>query len=96
MLTNSVVIGRYDGNWVAVMQRGLPGVAERLIKARAGVLVAAPGLIERPYVFAGNDLPGVMLSTAVRRLINHVRGPAGRACGRADRQRRPATPRSPT
>jgi sarcosine oxidase subunit alpha len=32
--------------------------------------VVAPGLIERPYVFAGNDLPGVMLSTAVRRLIN--------------------------
>ncbi|MEP7021790.1 MAG: glycine cleavage T C-terminal barrel domain-containing protein, partial [Pseudonocardiales bacterium] len=26
--------------------------------------------VERPYVFAGNDLPGVMLGTAVRRLIN--------------------------
>ena len=70
VLTNSVVIGRYDGNWVAVVQRGLPGAAERLIKARAGVLVAAPGLIERPYVFAGNDLPGVMLSTAARRLVS--------------------------
>src|SRR5690349_10871638 len=70
VLTNSVVIGRYDGNWVAVAQRGLPGVAERLIKARAGVLVVAAGLIERPYVFAGNDLPGVMLSTAARRLVN--------------------------
>ena len=32
--------------------------------------MVAPGLIERPYVFAGNDKPGVMLSTAVRRLIN--------------------------
>jgi sarcosine oxidase subunit alpha len=32
--------------------------------------VAAPGLIERPYVFQGNDVPGVMLSTAARRLIN--------------------------
>jgi len=69
VLTDSVVIGRYDGNLVAVVQRGLPQVSERLIKARAGVLVAAPGLIERPYVFAGNDLPGVMLSTAVRKLI---------------------------
>jgi len=48
----------------------LPGAAERLIKARAGVLVVAPGLIERPYVFAGNDVPGVLLSTAVRRLVN--------------------------
>ena len=70
VLTDAVVTGRYDGNRVAVVQRGLPHVTERLIKARVGTLVVAPGLIERPYVFAGNDLPGVMLSTAVRRLIN--------------------------
>lgn len=70
VLTNSVALGRYDDNWVAVVQRGLPGIPERLIKARAGTLVVAPGLIERPYVFAGNDVPGVMLSTAVRRLVN--------------------------
>src|SRR5260370_2996338 len=69
-LTDSVVTGRYDGNWVAVVQRNLPGVIERLIKARAKALIVAPGLIERPYVFEGNDLPGVMLSGAVRRLIN--------------------------
>jgi len=70
VLTDAVVTGRYDGNWVAVLQRGLAHVTERLVKARAGTLVVAPGLIERPYVFAGNDLPGVMLSTGVRRLIN--------------------------
>ncbi|MGH3569192.1 MAG: 2Fe-2S iron-sulfur cluster-binding protein, partial [Pseudonocardia sp.] len=71
VLTDSAVLARYDDNWVAVVQRGPgPGVAERLVKARAGTLVVAPGLIERPYVFAGNDVPGVMLSTAVRRLIN--------------------------
>ena len=70
VLTNSVVLGRYDDNWMGVVQRGLPGVPERLVKARAKVLVAAPGLTERPYVFEGNDLPGVMLSTAIRRLIN--------------------------
>jgi sarcosine oxidase subunit alpha len=69
VLTDSVAFGRYGGNLVAVVQRGLPRVSERLIKARAKVLVVAPGLIERPYVFAGNDLPGVMLSTAVRRLV---------------------------
>ena len=67
---NAVVSGRYDGNWTAVVQRGLPGNTEQLIKARAKVLVVAPGLIERPYVFAGNDVPGVMLSTAARRLIS--------------------------
>ncbi len=78
--TNAVVAGRYDGNWTAVVQRGLPGGAEQLIKARAKVLVVAPGLIERPYVFAGNDVPGVMLSTAVRRLIGlHAVKPGERA-----------------
>lgn len=69
VMTDSVVNGRYDGNWVAVVQRSLPHVTERLVKSRAKVLVVAPGLIERPYVFEGNDTPGVMLSTAVRRLM---------------------------
>ncbi len=70
VLTDAVVVGRYDHNEVAVVQRGLAHVHERLIKARPKTLVVAPGLLERPYVFAGNDAPGVMLSTAVRRLIN--------------------------
>ena len=75
VLTDSAVLGRYDDNWVAVLQRAVPRadgppVEERLIKARPGALVVAPGLVERPYVFAGNDVPGVLLSTAVRRLIN--------------------------
>jgi sarcosine oxidase subunit alpha len=70
VLTNSVVTGRYDDNWIAIVQRELPHVAERLVKARAKVLVVAAGLIERPYVFEGNDLPGVMLGSAVRRLVN--------------------------
>ncbi len=70
VMANSVVNGRYDDNWVAVMQRNLPHVEERLVKARAKTLVVAPGLIERPYVFEGNDTPGVILSTAARRLIN--------------------------
>jgi sarcosine oxidase, subunit alpha len=73
VLTDAVVLGRYDGNWLAVLDRGSrPGGAatERLVRARAKTLVVAPGLIERPYVIEGNDLPGVMLSTAVRRLIN--------------------------
>lgn len=72
VLTDSVVAGCYEGGLVAVVQRlddtGL--VTERLVKARPAQLVVAPGLIERPYVVAGNDLPGVVLSTAVRRLIN--------------------------
>lgn len=70
VLTNSVVAGRYDDNWVSVVQREMTHVTERLVKARAKTLVVATGLIERPYVFEGNDLPGVMLSTGARRLVN--------------------------
>ena len=70
VLVNSTVTGRYDHNWVSVIDRSHPEFPERLIRARAGSLVVAPGLLERPYIFAGNDLPGVMLSGAVRRLIN--------------------------
>jgi sarcosine oxidase subunit alpha len=70
VLADSVAAGRYDGNWVAVAQRSHPGVHERLVRTRTRALVVAPGLVERPYVFAGNDLPGVMLSTAARRLVN--------------------------
>src|SRR5215471_13201017 len=81
VLTDAVVLGRYDANAVAVLERRHGGAeAERVIRARAKTLVVAPGLIERPYVFAGNDLPGVMLSTAVRRLINlHAVKPGQRA-----------------
>ncbi len=70
VLLDSTVTGRYEDNWVAIVQRSHPIAVERLIKARAKSLVVAPGLIERPYVFAGNDKPGVMLSGAVRRLVN--------------------------
>lgn len=70
VMTNSVVTGRYDHNWVAISQQGLSGVEERLVEARAKCLVVAAGTLERPYVFEGNDLPGVMLSTAARRLLN--------------------------
>lgn len=80
VMTNSAVLGRYDDNWIAVAQRDLAHVPERLVKARAKTLVVAAGLIERPYVFSGNDLPGVMLSTACRRLINlHAVKPGTRA-----------------
>jgi sarcosine oxidase, subunit alpha len=70
VLVDSVVAARYDHNWLAVLQRESPVARERLIKARARTLVVTPGLVERPYVFAGNDIPGVMLSTGARRLIN--------------------------
>ncbi|WP_420341867.1 sarcosine oxidase subunit alpha family protein [Paenirhodobacter sp.] len=41
----------------------------RLWRVRAGETVAATGAIERPLAFAGNDVPGVMLASAVRDYI---------------------------
>ncbi len=80
VLCDSVVTGRYDDNWLAILERGRPGGGERLVKTRAVSLVVAAGLIERPYVFAGSDLPGVMLGTAARRLVNlHAVRPGTRA-----------------
>ena len=70
VLTDSTVTGRYEDNWLGIVQRNHPLAIERLIKARAKMLVAAPGLIERPLVFAGNDRPGVITSGAARRLLN--------------------------
>ncbi len=70
ILLDSTVTGRFDDNWISIVQRSHPRAAERLIKARAKVLIVAPGLIERPFVFEGNDIPGVMLGTAVRRMVN--------------------------
>ena len=42
----------------------------RLWKIRAKRVVIAAGALERPMVFAGNDLPGVMLADSVRTYIN--------------------------
>ena len=101
VLINSVVVGRWDDNWVGVVQRGLPQ-QWRSAWSRCGrrCLVVAPGLIERPYVFAGNDLPGVMLSTARSPADQPLRGAAGAARGRLlgqpggrRRRRRPAAGR---
>ena len=46
-----------------------PGPRHRLWRIRAKQLVVATGAIERPLAFAGNDLPGVMLASAVRDFV---------------------------
>ena len=70
ILSDAAVAGRWEDNWLGIVERAPAGGPERLVKARAKVLVVAPGLIERPYVFAGNDRPSVMLSQGARRLLN--------------------------
>jgi sarcosine oxidase, subunit alpha len=63
VLDSASALGCFDG-LVAVWQ------GNTLHQVRARELIFATGAIEQPLVFAGNDLPGVMLSGGVRRLIS--------------------------
>jgi sarcosine oxidase subunit alpha len=62
LLDSASALGCFDG-LVAIWQ------GATLHQVRARELIFATGAIEQPLVFAGNDLPGVMLSGGVRRLI---------------------------
>jgi sarcosine oxidase subunit alpha len=56
-----------------------PGVPrQRLWLVRARRVILATGAIERPLVFADNDLPGVMLASAARRYANEFAALPGR------------------
>ena len=58
-------------------QRG--GPRHRLWKVRARRMIVATGALERPLAFAGNDVPGVMLASAVRDyVINWAVSPGDR------------------
>ena len=64
--------GVYDHGYVLIDEKVAdhsPGDGRprhRLWRVRARRVVAATGAIERPLAFAGNDIPGVMLASAVR------------------------------
>lgn len=72
MVARCMVAGVYDHGYVLAEERltdhspGAPGPRKRLWRIRAGRITAATGAIERPIPFAGNDIPGVMLASAVR------------------------------
>ena len=77
VLTRTTVTGIYDGGTYAAVERvsdhlaasdGMP--RQRLWRIVAPRAVLATGAIERPLVFGGNDLPGVMLAGAVRSYLN--------------------------
>ncbi|GLU31906.1 sarcosine oxidase subunit alpha family protein [Trinickia caryophylli] len=78
VLTRSTAFGYQDHNLVTVMQRltdHLPvsmrkGTRELLWKIRAKRVVLATGAHERPLVFGNNDLPGIMLASAVSTYIH--------------------------
>ncbi|MCY3776088.1 MAG: 2Fe-2S iron-sulfur cluster-binding protein [Candidatus Aminicenantes bacterium] len=67
VLTGSLAFGAYEGRLLSIAR------GDRLIHLRYGQLVAATGNHEYPLLFAGNDLPGVMLGSGVRKLLNLYR-----------------------
>ena len=78
LLPRTTVFGYMDHNYLTLNERvtdHLPSrpahlPRQRLWKVRAKQVIIAQGAHERPLVFAGNDLPGVMLAGAVRTYIN--------------------------
>ena len=74
VLTQTAVIGHYQNHWLSAVR------GNRLYKIRAGAVVVATGAFEIPMVFDGNDRPGVLLGTAVQRLVRmHGVAPGRRA-----------------
>ena len=69
--------GVYDHGYALLSERlndhnpEAKGPRQRLWKVRAAQIVTATGAIERPLSFAGNDLPGVMLASAMRDYVDN-------------------------
>ncbi len=62
VLPRTTALGIYDDGYVVALES--TAELERLWHVRADRVVLATGATERPITFAGNDRPGVMLSTA--------------------------------
>jgi sarcosine oxidase subunit alpha len=88
VLARTTALGLYERNFVIAGERctdHLPlakrtGVRERLWRIRPREVILATGAIERPLVFANNDLPGVMQADAA---LQYVRRYAVRSGGNA-------------
>jgi sarcosine oxidase subunit alpha len=83
--TRTCGFGVYDHGYVLADERvadHTPGDGRpkhRLWRIRAGKIISATGAIERPLSFAGNDIPGVMLASAVRDyVVNYAVSPGDR------------------
>ena len=85
-LTRTTAAGYWDHNALTLVERVTDHLGpnapshlprQRLWQVRAGRVVVATGALERPLVFPGNDRPGVMLATAVRRYLGEYGTRAG-------------------
>jgi len=83
--TRTMGAGVYDHGYVLGYERltdhapEASGPRHRLWRIRAAQIITATGAIERPLSFAGNDIPGVMLASAMRDyLVNFGVSPGDR------------------
>ncbi len=80
ILRRTAALGYYDHNLLSALEECSSGpVRQRFHKIRAERVVLAGGGMERPLLFSGNDVPGVMLAGAVREYAERH----GVACGQA-------------
>lgn len=85
VLSRTTAFGAYDSDVFGLVERfrdhllvpeaGKPRQRYWLVRTKRAIL--ATGAIERPMVFAGNDVPGVMLASAVRKYLNRYAVLAG-------------------
>jgi methylglutamate dehydrogenase subunit C len=87
LMPRSTIFGWFDGNVFGALERVNDHVAvpapfeprQRYWRIHAKRAVLAAGAEERPLVFGGNDLPGVMLASAMRSYANRYAAAAGKS-----------------
>ncbi len=78
VLLRTTAFGLYEHGLAALAEDLGPERAPRLRHLRAGRIVIAAGMIERPLPFANNDLPGVMSAEAALHYLRRFGVVAGR------------------
>ncbi len=87
LMPRTTVFGAYDGNVFGALERVNDHVLapspfeprQRYWKIMAKRAVLAAGAEERPIVFGGNDVPGVMLASAMRTFANRYATASGKS-----------------
>jgi len=86
LLPRTTAFGYFPHNFLGLNERltdHLPSppagsARERLWQVRAGRVILATGAIERPLVFPGNDLPGILLAGAAQTYLSRYGVKVGR------------------
>ena len=74
VMTEATVNSWHPDNWMAVVS------GKRLYKLRSKQVIVAAGSLEQQAIFRGNDIPGVVMSSAAQRLMRlYAVKPAERA-----------------